>query len=165
VAGIPSLFPNRVPSQDLLIQVGEACTYDPKTGMATRKPVTAVIDPDGDGSYKNIKPVTVTNFDVFITGITGAALDDFSDAARTVIENYFLEREPYIRGLSDDNNITNLISKNNISSAVDQTAMTIKAEFSAITLKKQNTSINTHTLGVGELARLDRLYLNGVLYE
>lgn len=165
VAGIPSLFPNRVPSQDLLIQVGEACTYDPKTGKATRKPVTAIIDPDGDGSYKNVKPITVTNFDVLITGISGAALDDFGDVVRTVIENYFLGREPYIRGLSDDNNITNLISKNNISSAVDQTAMTIKAEFSGITLKKQNTSINTYTLGVGELARLDHLYLNGALYE
>jgi hypothetical protein len=166
VSGIPSLFPDRIPSADLLKQVGEACVYDPQTGKATRKPITAVLDPDGDGTYRNMRPVTVTKFDVYITGITGVPLDDFADAMRPVIENYFLGREPYIRGLSDDNNITSLVSRNNIASAIDQTAGSLKAEFSGITLQKTDgVSINSYTLGAGELSSLNKLYLNGALYE
>jgi uncharacterized phage protein gp47/JayE len=165
VSGTPSLFPNRIPSADLLKQVGEACSYDPQTGKATRKPITAVIDPSGNGSYQNVKPVTVTKFDIYITGIAGALLDDFADAVRPVIENYFLGREPYIRGLSDDNNITRLISRNSISSAIDQAAAPLKAEFSGVTLQKTGgASINSYTLGVGELSSLGKLYLNGALY-
>jgi hypothetical protein len=166
VAGTPSLFPGRIPSADLLRQVGDACTYDPKTGKATRKPITAVIDPVGNGSYQNVKAVTIIKFDVYITGIAGVPLDDFADAVRPVIENYFLGREPYIRGLSDDNNITSLISRNNISSMVDQTVMPLKADFSGITMQKLGgASINSYTLSAGELAGLNGLYLNGVLYE
>jgi uncharacterized phage protein gp47/JayE len=166
VSGAPSLFPDRIPSADLLKQVGKACVYDPQTGKATRKPITAVIDPSGNGSYQNVRSVTVTKFDVYITGIAGIPLDDFADAARPVVENYFFGREPYIRGLSDDNNITSLVSRNSISSAIDQTAVPLKAEFSGVTLqKKGGTSINSYTLGVGELSSLDKLYLNGALYE
>jgi uncharacterized phage protein gp47/JayE len=165
VAGIPSLFSDRIPTVDLLRQVGRACTYDPETGKATRKPITAVIDPGFDETYQNIKKVNVTHFDIYITGIAGVPISDFGDAVRPAIENYFLEREPYIRGLSDDNNKTNIISKNNVMSVINQTAITIKAEFGNVTLRVNNAVLETYTLGMGELSKPDRLYLNGVLYE
>jgi uncharacterized phage protein gp47/JayE len=163
VAGTPSLFPDRIPSADLLVQVGEACTYDPETGAASRKPVTAVIDPKSDGSYENVLPVSIIGFNVYITGVAGVPVDDFASAARPAIENYFLGREPYIRGLSDDNNVTKIVSRNNVSSVVDQAAVSVKAEFESVTMQLGNDVIPVYTLGQGELAKLNNLYINGAL--
>jgi uncharacterized phage protein gp47/JayE len=164
VAGIPSLFPDRIPTPDLLRQVGAACTFDPETGKATRKPITAVLDPGYNDTYQNVKPVMVTSFDIYIEGISGVPIPDFGEAVRPAIESYFSGREPYIRGLSDDNNKINIISKNNISSVVDQTAISLKAEFSSVAMYKNSAMTATYTLGMGELAKLNNLYLNGGLY-
>jgi hypothetical protein len=188
VAGIVSLFPNRIPDADLLRQVGDAITYDPESGKANRKPLTAIIDPQSDGTYTNIKPVIIVYFDVRIEGVTGVPVDDFKESVRLALGYYFLSREPYIRGLSDDNNKTNIVSKNNVASVVDQTSVSMKAEFGTVVLYHTGDSKNgyrarawdtwkwgddkwglpngahTATLGydlkIGELAKLDRLYVN-----
>jgi uncharacterized phage protein gp47/JayE len=163
IAGTPSLFPNRIPSAELLVQVGEACTYDPETGNASRKPMTAVIDPLQDGTYKNVLPVSIVGFNIYVTGVTGIPVDDYAAAVRPAIENYFLGREPYIRGLSDDNNMTNIISRNNISSVADQASISVKAEFDSLTMQLNTNIITVYTLGQGELAKLNNLYINGTL--
>jgi hypothetical protein len=165
VAGIPSIFPDRIPTTDLLRQVGRACTYDPVTGRATRKPITAVIDPSHDEAYQNVKPIRNTFFDVYIEGIAGIPISDFGDAVLPVIKNYFLGREPYIRGLSDDNNKTNIVSRNNVMSAVDQVSIGLKAEFGNVSLYLNGAIIRAYPLGNGELSAMGRLYLNGGLYE
>jgi uncharacterized phage protein gp47/JayE len=161
VAGVPSLFPDRVPSAALLRSVGDACTYDPETGKASRKPVTAVIDPKADGTYENVRPVSIVGFNVYITGVAGVPVGDFAEAARPAIENYFLGREPYIRGLSDDNNVTKIVSRNNVSSVADQAAISVKAEFDSLTMQLGTGVLSVYTLGQGELAKLDNLYING----
>ncbi|GHV90441.1 hypothetical protein AGMMS50268_09440 [Spirochaetia bacterium] len=162
VAGVPAQFFRRIPTTDLLHQVGEACTYDPDTGRQSRKPVTAVLDPDADGSYENIRPVSIKGYTVCIYGMSGVPVSDFANAVRPAIENYFLGREPYIRGLSDDNNKLNTISKNNITSVVDQTSLSLKAEFESARLFIEGSEIASDTLGMGELAELALLYVNGV---
>jgi uncharacterized phage protein gp47/JayE len=91
VAGIPSLFPDRIPSVDLLIQVGDACTYDPETGKASRKPMTAVIDPLFNGTYSNVLPVSIAAFNIYITGMIGVPIEDYAEAVRPAIET-FLKR-------------------------------------------------------------------------
>jgi hypothetical protein len=164
VSGNPSLFPDRIPTGALLKQVGDACTYDPKTGKATRKPITAVIDPEGDGSYSNVKPISIIEFDIYITGLVGIIPSDFATAVRPAIEDYYLGRESYIRGLSDDNNKTNIVSRNNVSSAVDQIAISVKAEFESVTMKRNGIIETSYTLGMGELSKLNRLFINGVKY-
>jgi hypothetical protein len=142
--------------------VGDACTYDPKTGKATRKPITAVLDPAGDGSYTNVRPVSVVEFDIYITGLTGVIPSDFAEAVRPAVEDYFLGRESYIRGLSDDNNKTNVVSKNNVSSTVDQIAISVKAEFDSVVMKQNEDIEPSYSLGMGELSKLGRLFINGV---
>jgi uncharacterized phage protein gp47/JayE len=162
VSGNPSLFPDRIPSETLLKQVGDACTYDPKTGKATRKPITAVIDPSGDGSYSNVMPVSIIEFDIYITGLTSILPSDFADIARPAVDNYFLGRESYIRGLSDDNNKTNIVSRNNVSSVVDQIAISVKAEFESVTMKREENIEPSYTLGMGTLSKLRHFYIDGV---
>lgn len=165
VSGNSSVFPDRIPSAALLVAVGNACTYNPETGIANRKPMTAAIDPQNDGTYTNIRPVTLKIFDIYIEGLTGISALEFSNNVRTPIKEYFLGREPYIRGLSDDNNKTNLVSKNNVSSVVDQVAISLKAEFDNVIMKEGETAIPAYTLGMGELCDLGNLYINGVLIE
>jgi uncharacterized phage protein gp47/JayE len=164
VSGNPAVFPNRIPSAALLIAVGNACTYNSETGIASRKPVTAVIDPRNNGTFANIKPVILKIFDIYIDGLAGISALEFSENVRTPIKEYFLGREPYIRGLSDDNNKTNLVSKNNVSSVVDQVAISLKAEFESVTMKEEDVVTPAYTLGMGELCDLGNLYINGVLF-
>jgi len=162
VSGLPSLYPRRIPTAELLIAVGKSCTFDPETGKAKRKPLTAIIDPIGDESYLNVKPVSIIVFDVYIEGLTGIPAFDFSQIIKTQIKDYFLNREPYNRGLSDDNNRTDLVSKNNITSVVDQAAMLSKAEFDNIVMRKSGNITPSYYLGMGELCELGKLYINGV---
>jgi hypothetical protein len=164
VSGNPALFEDRIPSAALLIQAGDACTYNPETGKASRKPITAIIDPDGDGSYGNVRAVNIVEFDIYIFGVTGIPAAEFAEAARPAIDNYFLGREPYIRGLSDDNNKTNVVSKNNVSSAVDQIAISVKAEFESVVMKRNGETEPSYTLDMGELAKVKHLFVNEAEY-
>jgi len=162
VSGLPSIYPNRIPSSALLIQVGKFCTYNPETGKATRKPLTAIIDPVGNETYLNVRPVSIVIFDVFIEGLIGIPALEFSQAVKTPIEEYFLNREPYNRGLSDDNNRTDQVTRNNVSSVADQVAISQKAEFDNVVMRRSGIITPSYNLGMGELCRLGKLYINGV---
>jgi hypothetical protein len=164
VSGNPAVYPDRIPSEALLKQVGEACTYSPENGRATRKPLTAVLDPMADGTYTNIRPVEIILFDIYINGLTGIQPSDFADVVKSAVDDYFLGREPYIRGLSDDNNKTNIVSKNNVSSTVDQIAISVKAEFESVTMYRNEEIEPSYILTIGQLSKLDRLFINGAEY-
>jgi hypothetical protein len=159
VAGIPSQFKNRIPDDELLRKVGDSCTYDPITKKATRKPVAAIIDPSFNGTYKNVMPIMVILFKVIVYGLEGVEVDDFYDLCKAALNDYFLSREPYIRGLSDDNNKTNVISKNSISSVVYQAAAAVKAEFDRVELIYNNESVLSYMLIVGQLAEMETLQI------
>jgi hypothetical protein len=160
VAGKPDLFPHRIPDSNLLRKVGDYCTYDPVTGKATRKPVAATIDPACNGSYYNIYPISVMFFGVEVFGLTGIDVDDFYDPCKEALDNYFLSREPYIRGLSDDNNKTNIVSRNSILSVVNQTAVSLKAEFSDVHLIMNGLPIPGYDLVVGQLTEMETLTIH-----
>jgi hypothetical protein len=162
VSGIAGLYPDRVPSAALLVDVGKYCTYNPETGKATRKPLTAIIDPAGNETYFNVRPVSIIIFDVYIEGLTGIPALDFANSVRSPIEEYFLGREPYNRGLSDDNNRIDRVTKNNVSSAVDQVAISFKAEFGSVVMRKSGNITPSYNLGMGELCKLGKLFINGV---
>ena len=164
VSGISDVYVDRVPDKGLLKKVGEACTYDPQTGRATRKPLTAMLDPKNDGSYSNVKPVSVAVFDVVITGVSGIAPADFAQVVKPSLQNYFLDRDLYIRGLSDDNNRTNVISKNHVITVVNQIAVSVKAVFETAEIQKNGSVTTLYTLDNGELAKLGTLTIDGVQY-
>ena len=164
VSGVSDVYADRIPDKGLLKKVGEACTYDPETGKATRKPLTAMLDPKNDGSYSNVKPVSVAVFDVVITGVSGIVPADFAQVVKPALQNYFLERDLYIRGLSDDNNRTNVISKNHVITVINQIAVSVKAIFETAEIRKDGKVAPLYTLDNGELAKLGALTIDGVQY-
>lgn len=165
VAGKTDVYPTRVPDSALLVAVGKACTYDPDTGVANRKPVTAVLDPAGNETYPNVKAVKVTRFNIWVSGLKGATAEDFGKALKTEFETYFLNCEPYIRGLSNDNSRTDLILRNSLISITNSIALSMKATFDTVEMNANGALIAEYTLDKGELAALGDLYINGVLYE
>lgn len=152
---------SRIPDNDLLIKVGEACSFDPETGAA-RKPIGAVLDPDNDGTFANVRPVEVTDFDVKIIGYSEAELNSFKSSCKSTISAYFIGREPFIRGLSYDDVRNDRISSVNISAIVDTIAEGLNGYFESVELWKGEEQITSYNLDRGELAKLNKLYINGV---
>lgn len=165
VAGNTDVYPNRVPGRELCVAVGEACTYDPETGIADRKPLTAILDPDYNGTYRNIQPVSIVTVDVYVTDVVGVDVSDFGAAYKSVCDDYLLGREPYIRGLSDENNKSNSIQKNTLIALANSVATSLKAQFGTVTMNINNVQVDNHNLDRGELSALGHLYINGDEYE
>lgn len=165
VAGNSDLYTDRIPDSALLKAVGNACTYDPDTGVQNRKPVTAIIDPAGDETYTNVKPVQVTSINIFVTGLDGIAAADFGADFKAAVSDFLLDREPYIRGLSDDNNRTDSVLRNSLAGIANGICTSYKGDFGSLAMNAGGASINSYTLGQGELCKLGDLYIDGVLYE
>lgn len=160
VAGVKENYPDRIPDKTLLKLVGEACTYDPST-KKMRKMIGQVIDPDANGTYKNIKPVSVRTFDVEITGLNNIDLADFTTDAKSVLTTYFEGREPYINGLSNGNEVLNRVSVHNVLSTINELCVSKNCEFDEVLLSSGDSRIKTYTLSYGELCRLGKLKING----
>lgn len=165
VAGNSDLYTDRIPDSALLKAVGNACTYDPDTGVQNRKPITAIIDPAGDETYINVMPVRVTSINVFVNNLTGVAAADFGADFKAAAEDFLLNREPYIRGLSDDNNRTDSILRNSLAGIANDICTSYKGDFGELLINAGGASISSYTLGQGELCKLGDLYIDGVLYE
>lgn len=165
VAGSPEIYPDRIPDRGLCVAVGKACTYDPDTGKASRKPLTAVLDPAADETYANVMPVAVKTFDVYVTGLDGAGSGDFGDSVAGALKTYFENREPYIRGLTDDIGRTDEVLRNAVIAVVSGVATSMQAKFGTATMQLNGVEMEGYTLGQGELAALGSLYVDGVKHE
>ena len=152
---------SRIATPGMLKEVGEACSYDPVTGEG-RKPVTAVLDPANDGSYGNVRACSISSFTVYVDDFEGNEIDSFKSSCKTNFGSYFLEREPFVRGLSVDNNRADRISSVNLTSIANDIAEGVNGYFEKIRLEKNGEIITDYTLGKGELAKLEKLYVNGV---
>lgn len=151
---------SRIASSALCVAVGESCTYNPN-GKGNRKPVTAVLDPGHDGSYRNVKSIIETAFDVEITDYSGS-LSAVKDSIKSQVKNYLKEREPYIRGLSVDDTRKDRIDVNNIVGIINEIAIGETEYFDNVRLRLRGEEIKRYTLDKGELATLDRLLINGM---
>lgn len=164
VVGDPDIYPDRVPDRGLCVAVGEVCSFDPDTGLA-RKPLTAVLDPAADGTYLNVRPVSVTPFTVSVTGVTGVVLADFAASLRSELDIYLTNRQPFIRGADDENARTDSVTRNDIISVANGVANSLLGKFSTATVSAGGEDIDVYALGFGELCKLGELYINGEIYE
>ena len=156
VAGDPSIYADRIPSAGLLDLVGAAITYDPETGLATRKPLTAIIDPAGDGTYSNILPVSILTFDIEITDLITDNIIDTKAAIRIALDAYFLSREPYIIGLTPPP-AKDKITQSAIIGIISDIVEADNGSFTTAILYVATIITPSHTLEQGELCELDQL--------
>jgi hypothetical protein len=156
VAGDPEIYSDRIPSSGLLIAVGDACTYDPETGLATRKPLTAIIDPAGDASYSNIVPVTIKTFDIQINDLDVVDQTYVTTQIRSALDSFFLIREPFILGLSLLPR-KDIINTANIISIVSDIVNANNGTFTGAVLYFDGSIIPSHILEEGQLCDLDTI--------
>ena len=156
VAGDPDIYPFRVPSSALLINVGDVCTYDPVTGLATRKPLTAIIDPVGDESYGNVLPIIPKFFEVIIYNLIATDLVYVKNLIQQALNEYFFNREPFIQGLSIPP-VKNKISQAAINGIVYDVTNANSASFTNAALIFESLPIESYVLGQGELSVLSNL--------
>jgi hypothetical protein len=165
VSGDPDIYVNRIPNAALLLAVAEAIEYDPDTGEANRRPLGAIIDPDGDGSYTNIKSIILVECDVNITSLVVAVDDEATVKAniKTSLTDYFLTRETYIEGLSLPPK-KDKITQANLIGIVDDIVKAYSGTFASAILTINGVTYSTYNLLEGRLAKLRYLTINGVLY-
>ena len=102
---------------------------------------------------------------MYVTDVTGIDPSDFGASFKSSLNTYLLGREPYIRGLSDDNNRTNVIQTNSLISIANTVATSLKGQFGTVTMQIEEITLANYTLGKGELSALGKLFVNGVEYE
>jgi hypothetical protein len=163
IEGDPEIYPDRIPDSSLLLAVGNVIDFDPDTGLATRRPVTAVIDPVGDKTYTNIKAVILKEFDVEITGLVIDNIDDIEDQIYDALVTYFLNREPFIEGLTLLPK-RNVVSQANVIGIVDDIVSANNGTFTTAIIELGGFITAQYTLGEGEISKLKSLTVNGSLY-
>jgi uncharacterized phage protein gp47/JayE len=154
-----SIYEDRIPDKALLKKVGQNIDIDPDTQLATRRPVTAIIDPDADESYKNIRAVKLIEFDVEILSLEVSAEAEVKNLIKEAITDYFLEREPYLRGLSLPP-AKNIINETNIIAIVDDIVKNYNGNFAGIKNLLNEEITSKYTLKEGEVAKLKSLKIN-----
>lgn len=163
VQGDSDIYPDRIPDSALLLVVGNVIDFDPATGLATRRPVTAVIDPVGDKTYINIKPVVLKSFDILVTNLIISDIDDIKSQILDALTTYFLNREPFIEGLSLPPK-TNVVSQSSVIGIVDDIVSANGGTFTTATVLLSTIVTAQYILGEGEISKLLSLTVNGVPY-
>ena len=154
-----SVYEDRIPDDTLLKKVGEYIDKDPSTGLASRRPIGAIIDPDGDKSYKNIKPIVIKEFDVEITEMEVENIEEISLKIKESLTSYYLEREPYLDGLSLPPS-KNVINETNITALIDDILSASNGSFTTAINLLNDSVTPRYTLKEGEVAKLKSLKIN-----
>lgn len=137
--------PDGIPTAPQLAAVENSINYDPITGQATRRPVTAVV---------SVLPITRLGFNVEITGLSPDTTE-IRNAIETAVIDYFLTAEPYIQGLSTIR--LDVVTQSGVSAAAANVASVNEAFFSNLVLKLGTVVTPQHVLEEGEKAKLDTL--------
>jgi uncharacterized phage protein gp47/JayE len=139
-----SIDPDGIAPPDILEDVAQSITYE--DGSQTRKPINA---------FLNTYSITRRGFDVEVVGL------DVPDPATTqpliedAITTYFLEREPFIEGVTALPR-RDRIQLNNLKSIVDSFATAAGGSYAGVNLFFTGTSTQIDTvysLGIGEKSK------------
>ena len=165
VAGIVSVYPytSDCPGQvDVYAEATVASSGDPD-GIPTPAQLQAVLDSiflDIDGlntrrpanALVNAFPITRTGFDVAVLGLTVDNLAQVQADITTALEEYFLDREPFIVGLSIPPR-TDRITSSAVGGVVEDIVSAAGGIFVSATVTQNTVSVVTYSLGIGEKAK------------
>jgi uncharacterized phage protein gp47/JayE len=131
-----------IPTQSQLDATLENINFDPETGRATRRPVTAEVETFA---------ITRTTFTVEVTGLNPDT-QDIRDQIDAAVSDLFLTKEPFIQGLSVERNDT--ITDAETTSVVQTIAASNGAVISDVATKEGGLAFDIRTMGKGEKAKV-----------
>lgn len=134
--------PDGIPTAAQLQAVLDSIEQD-QNGRATRRPANALV---------NAFPITRTGFDIRVTGLLVDDLATVQVNITTAIEEYFLDREPFIDGLSVLPR-RDRITRSAIGGVVDDIVSAAGGIFSTIALTQNSVDTELYSLGIGEKAK------------
>lgn len=134
--------PDGIPTNAQLQEVLDSIELD-QDGRATRRPANALA---------NTFPITRTGFDVRVTGIQVDNLAQVQQTITQAIEEYFLDREPFIEGLSILPR-RDRITRSAVGGVVDDIVSANGGIFSSVIVSLNNVNLEIYSLGIGEKAK------------
>lgn len=135
-----------IPPAALLQAVLDAIELN-DAGLATRRPANALV---------NTLPITRKTFDVNVASLVVSDLAIVQAQILTALTEYFLDKEPYIVGLSVPPR-RDRITASAISGIVDDIVSANEGVFSGVSVNLGVIPINIYSLNVGEKAKLGTL--------
>jgi len=139
-----SIEPDGIAPQDILDDVTKAITFE--DGEQTRKPIDA---------FLSVIPITRRGFDVFVSGLNVPDSATVETAITGAVEQYFLDRGPYIDGVTPLPR-RDVIQVNNIKTIVDSFATAAGGSYDGVTLFFAGTAVEitpSYALQNGEKAK------------
>lgn len=134
--------PDGIPTLAQLQAVLDSIELD-QNGLASRRPANALA---------NSFPITRTGFDVRVTGLQVDNLAQVQATITTAIEEYFLDREPFIEGLSVLPR-RDRITRSAVGGVVDDIVSAAGGIFSSVIITQATINIELYSLGIGEKAK------------
>lgn len=134
--------PDGIPTLAQLQTVLDSIELD-QDGRATRRPANALA---------NTFPITRTGFDVRVTGLVVDNLAQVQQTITTAIEEYFLDREPFIEGLSILPR-RDRITRSAVGGVVDDIVSASGGIFSSVIVTQSAVNVELYGLGIGEKAK------------
>lgn len=136
--------PDGIPTPAQLQAVLDSINLD-QDGRATRRPANALA---------NTFAITRTGFVVNVAGLIVDNLAQVQADITTAVEEYFLDREPFIDGLSILPR-RDRITRSGVGGIVDDIVNAAGGIFSGVTITQSTIDIQTYSLGIGEKAKVD----------
>jgi len=132
-----------IPTPAQLLAVLNSVNFD-QDGLATRRPVNAFV---------NSNAITRTGFNIKVDGVVVEDLAAVQAAIVVAVTQYFLNREPFIIGLSIPPR-RDRITQGAVISIVDSIVSASGGIFDTATIEETDTTpVTTYELGVGEKAK------------
>lgn len=132
-----------IPTAAQLQEVKDSIELD-ASGLASRRPANALV---------NVFPIQRVAFDVTVTGLLVTDLAATRAQIEDALTEYFLEREPFIPGLTVPPR-TDRVSRSGLSGTVDRIVSSTGGIFGGVTLRLDGVIIDLYSLGIGEKAKL-----------
>ena len=136
--------PDGIPTLAQLQEVLDSIEMD-QNGLASRRPANALA---------NAFPITRIAFDVRVTGLLVDNLAQVQATITTAIEEYFLDREPFIEGLSVLPR-RDRITRSAIGGVVDDIVSAAGGIFSSVIVSQASLNVELYSLGIGEKSKVD----------
>lgn len=131
-----------IPTTAQLEAVLDSIIYD-ENGLASRRPATALT---------NTFPITRTGFDITVSGLSVDNQSTVEANIETAIEQYFLEREPYIVGLAVPPR-KDRITQSALGGVVEDVVSSAGGVFGSVVIELSSVVTAIYTLSEGEKAK------------